>query len=378
MRLAFQVGRSAVALALLVVSLLALVPAPTEEMWWVAVMATEWGHLFACLAGLVLLTFLLDSRGQVSLVLASAALGIFLSSGLRAGVLASQLPGQFVEAFGGELAENADILNLWDLVSPRPALVPVDSVVWRTVGNAELSADVYGTGSDRPVVLMVHGGAWRDGGREQLSELAHFLAGTGVAVVSIDYRLAPEHPHPAALDDVTAAVRWIRMNAVEWGFDRDRIVLVGRASGGHLALLSAYRDRPAGLRGVVALYAPTDLRWAWEHPVNTAVLDVWAVLTDYLGGGPELKGEVYQEASPVEHVRPGLVPTLLIHGGRDDVVPVAHSRQLADTLSEEVADHLLIELPWATHACDANIQGPCGQISRWAIARFLASEVGTD
>jgi acetyl esterase/lipase len=82
---------------------------------------------------------------------------------------------------------------------------------------------------------------------------------------------------------------------------------------------------------------------------------------------------LYEAVSPVNAVVTRTVPTLLIHGQRDELVSPAQSARLAAKLAQTGSPHLYIRLPWATHDCDVNFNGPCGQISIYAIERFLAA-----
>jgi dipeptidyl aminopeptidase/acylaminoacyl peptidase len=103
------------------------------------------------------------------------------------------------------------------------------------------------------------------------------------------------------------------------------------------------------------------------------VLDSNAVLEAYLGGNPSQVPATYESASPSTFVSSTTVPTLLIHGGRDELVFVAQSERLAARLTQAQRPHYFLRLPWATHGCDAHFNGPCGQISVYLIERFFAS-----
>jgi acetyl esterase/lipase len=150
-------------------------------------------------------------------------------------------------------------------------------------------------------------------------------------------------------------------------------VLLGRSAGGQLALSVAYADPDPAIRGVVSFYAPTDMKYSYEHPSNPWVLDSRAVLEAYLGGNPAQASGTYEAASPIRFVSAGTVPTLLVHGGRDELVFPVQSERLAVRLAQAQRPHYVLRLPWATHGCDVHFNGPCGQISTYAVERFLSA-----
>jgi len=252
-----------------------------------------------------------------------------------------------------------------------PALTP------RTITYAEgLSLDLYvrdDAPAPRPVVLVVHGGSWARGDRHQLPALNARLSAQGYAVAAMDYRLAPANPFPAARDDVLRAIGFLRGEAEALGLDMDRLVILGRSAGGQLAL-SAATGRPIeGLRGLVIFYAPNDMVWSWGHPARLRGYDSHATLAAYLGGPLQEREATYRAASPLPRIGPGAPPTLILHGGADQLVSPTQSRRLQAALEAAGVAHLLVEIPLARHGLDANFAGPAGQITTWAIERFLAS-----
>jgi len=224
-----------------------------------------------------------------------------------------------------------------------------------------------------PCVVVVHGGSWQHGDSTQLPALNRYLAARGYVVASINYRLLPDHPFPAARDDLRAAIDYLKANAGAIGLDPQRIVLLGRSAGGQLALLVAYTADDPAIRGVIGIYPAIDLAYAYDHPCDARLLDGRAIVRAYLGGAPDQAPEAYAAASPTSFAGPHSPPTLLIHGERDELVSPAQSRRLATRLARAGRPHLLLRLPWATHGCDAHFGGPAGQLSTYAIERFLAA-----
>lgn len=118
--------------------------------------------------------------------------------------------------------------------------------------------------------------------------------------------------------------------------------------------------------------------YGYANPANPAVIDSRGVLDAYLGGSPAEAPAAYRTASPITFVGPVTPPTLVIHGGRDELVSVVQSERLAARLARTKTPHPLLRLPWATHGCHFNFSEPCGQLSTDAIERFLAAVTRVD
>ncbi|MGW5577868.1 alpha/beta hydrolase fold domain-containing protein [Micromonospora chokoriensis] len=196
-----------------------------------------------------------------------------------------------------------------------------------------------------PVLVWIHGGAWLFGSPKQppewLMEADPFTAAidAGFAVASAQYRLSGEAPFPAQLDDVTAAVRWLRRHGGTVGVDGGRIGVWGESAGGHLASMVALRGNDqddSGVQAAVCWYAPSNLltMQSQAHPSGTIDHDaadspesllIGAALTEH----PELG----RAASPITYVTDQAPPMLLIHGDQDLVVPVGQSEELAAALT---------------------------------------------
>ena len=101
------------------------------------------------------------------------------------------------------------------------------------------------------------------------------------------------------------------------------------------------------------------------------MLDTKTILIDYLGGSPAEAPAIYNDASPTQLAAQGSPPTLLLHGGRDELVSFYQSARLAKRLDEIGIPHLNVLLPWATHGFDYILRGPGGQISTYAVEYFL-------
>jgi acetyl esterase/lipase len=196
-------------------------------------------------------------------------------------------------------------------------------------------------GGRLPLVIWIHGDTWRDGSKEDCP--IRWLADRGYAVASVGYRLSDTAIFPAQLDDCRAAIDAIAGNAAVWGVDRDRIAVVGSAAGGHLAALVGLSGED-GIAAIATIAAPshlTTLGPEHDRPSSPA--------SQLVGGPlPEFR-EVAQAASPLAHVTPGDPPCLIVHGERDERVPLDQSVKLDAALRAAGVESTLVVLEGAGH-----------------------------
>ena len=382
------------AIALFLASLLAVMPAQTYDLWKASIAGAELGH-FVALAGIVTLLIPFWWRsiaGQLAGGITVVAVALALSPTVRAYNATRGLDKRLDSAFGhadprslGHETVMASPISVARLMSrPEHPRVNVKTLIYAARDLKPLELDLYRPFADSaasnadsaarlPLVITIHGGSWSSGSNKELPQLNYYLAARGYAVAAIAYRFAPENPFPAASDDVAAAIDYLEAHAATFGIDATRIVLVGRSAGGQLALQAAYTKNDPRIRGVAALYAPSDQIWGWQHPTNTRVYDSFAVLRNFLHGELSEARDAYIAASPINYIGSHTIPTLLIHGSMDPLVSVRQSERLDSALSLMKRPHLLVEMPWATHGCDYVFFGPCGQTVTYAVERFVAS-----
>lgn len=212
-----------------------------------------------------------------------------------------------------------------------------------------------------PAVLVLHGGGWEAGDRTAAHGEMHMLAAQGYVAAAVQYRLsrAPLNVFPAAVRDVRCAVRWLRANAGTLKVDPARVGVVGYSAGAHLASMlgvgaAGGEDRSEGclagttggaaVQGVIAMAGPQDLRVDGPYTAEQARL-----VTNFLGVFPGDAPQVAERASPIAHVTAGSAPFLLVHGTRDQLVPVEHARRMAAALRRVGVPATLQELPEAGH-----------------------------
>jgi acetyl esterase/lipase len=189
---------------------------------------------------------------------------------------------------------------------------------------AELAADLYRPVACEPcpVVILVHGGGWVAGGRRQMSTIARGVAILGYAALAIEYRRAPQFTHPAAIDDVVLAMRWLRTHGDRIGLDADRMVLWGYSAGAQLAAMAALRAEAPRVRALVVGGMPAELTEMAEHPSVQA----------YLGGSLDAMPERYREASPLRQVSSQMPPVFMYHAVDDELVDFDQARRMKAAL----------------------------------------------
>jgi acetyl esterase/lipase len=283
--------------------------------------------------------------------------------------VALSLPGYFAgPAYAGNHSPET-------VTYARPGGEELEADVWRPPGEGSNGAADTATG--HPAVIVVHGGGWRSGERGDFPLWNAWLASKGYVVFDIDYRLSPPPGWHDAPADVRCAVGWVKENAARYGVDPERVALMGRSAGGHLALLTAYTQgstptpgcdvpdlRDPGVAAVVAFYPPTDLS-------RLSSRGYLGGMDRFLGGTRKSVPERYRLLSPVSRVDPSDPPTFLAHGGDDQIVPPGQSELLADRLRKYGVPHRLVALSWANHTFDFMWGGWSSQITRPTLQEFL-------
>jgi acetyl esterase len=226
-------------------------------------------------------------------------------------------------------------------------------IAFATAGGETLKLDVHVPEGDGPfpTAILVHGGGWTGGHKQQfITPLFDPLTKARYVWFSVDYRLAPKHPWPACAEDVETAMQWIFANAAKYKVDTRRVALIGESAGGHLAAYAALKTKQK-LKAVVVLYGVHDfVARAFQY----ARID--PNVSSLFGGIGTLNADtavVLREASPYTHVREGLPPFLMMHGIADTAVPYAQSVDMCAKLRSK------------GNACELyTVNGPHG-MDRW-------------
>lgn len=258
------------------------------------------------------------------------------------------------------IGQQSNVIEGQSPIFDQEKLGTVDrNVTYCVMGNYPVPMDVYyprTMNGPWPVVINVHGGAWRLNSQlnGQGLQVQPQLNALGFLVVSVDYRNATQWVWPAMIEDVKCAVRSLRAHALEYNLDPNRIGAVGDSVGGQLVLLLALTDPSAGwdvgpyldyssqVQAVVDFFGPTDLT---DRSLFNLIRK-WG-LNEF--GDIRYTSPVLIAASPITYVNPYTPPILIIQGNEDTTVPLAQSEMLYDRLAAVGAPALLVVVKNGIH-----------------------------
>ncbi|WP_232098952.1 alpha/beta hydrolase [Gimesia aquarii] len=222
------------------------------------------------------------------------------------------------------------------------AIQRIKDIEYAKVGKHALLLDLYlpEAKTNPPLLVWIHGGAWRAGSKSNMPLIQ--LVKNGFAIASADYRLSPVAKFPAQIHDIKAAIRFLRGSASKYGYNARKIGILGSSAGGHLvALMGVTNGHPqlegdlgdfdqesSSVEAIVDYYGPTNfmtiLKQSTPHGLSVRV----PALQLLLGDDPTNQPKLAQLASPVFHVDAKDPPLLIIHGDQDPQVPINQSHEL--------------------------------------------------
>jgi len=236
-------------------------------------------------------------------------------------------------------------------------------VVYATIGKKEILLDLYvpkNATIKPPLLVWIHGGGWRSGSKDSCR--LYRETQRGYAVASLNYRLTHEAMFPAQIHDCKGAIRWLRANAEKFGYNADRIGVAGSSAGGQLVALlgtsggvkelegnvGGNLDQSSDVQAVCDFYGATNFHTIIKQR-NQVKSRPSSVLAKLFGGTVEEKPEVATLASPVTFLDKTDPPFLIIHGAKDNVVPVEQSTSFEKLVKQVNVPVTLIILEEAGH-----------------------------
>jgi acetyl esterase/lipase len=251
------------------------------------------------------------------------------------------------------------------------------------IGDRTLLIDLYlpdDGDHPLPLILWIHGGAWREGSKDRPRALP--LVSKGYAVASVEYRLSQEAISPAQIHDCKAAVRWLRAQADVYGLDRDRFGAWGGSAGAHLATLLGTSAGVPDLEGDLGCPGQSSRIGAvcsWYGPSDFLRMnDVQGVMDHDAADSPESqlvgapiqsRPDLVARVNPITYVSPDNPSFLLMHGTADDVVIPSQSELLHAALVRAGVASTLVMLGGLGHGFPGD-HGRWREIYGYVVAFF--------
>jgi acetyl esterase/lipase len=270
-----------------------------------------------------------------------------------------KLPVGYRFMFTDLLAVGVGLEKLIDRTPDIPDNIEeIKNIEYKNVNGKSLQLDIYrpkDLTNPGPLLVFIHGGGWKSGKRSDYLVYLVAFARRGYATATVSYRLLKDGPYPACAEDITDAFQWFYNNGKTYGYDPDRIAVIGGSAGAHLALLAAYEWRRPDdstsipenthrIKAVVDIYGPVDLttKYARKHPL----------VTGFLARSYEESPEIYLEASPIHYLDKNDPPTLILQGSSDNLVPASQSVLLKERLDSLGIPGVLYCIPLWPHTMD--------------------------
>jgi len=276
----------------------------------------------------------------------------------------SQIAKQLVD-FKSVATTTVDILksSVKPTIESDGATLYKDIVYAQTTDGTKLLLDLYlpkkQNNSPLPLIVFIHGGGWRSGSKDNCFAREQ-LVKYGYAAACVDYRLSGQAKFPAQINDIKAAVRWLRANAGEYNINPDKFGAWGNSAGAHLAVMlgvtgdvkelegnvgvTAYSSR---VRAVVDWYGPVE--FSAIIPLKNKFQEYYEAATQLIGQPLESSPDLISKASPLSYLTADDPPILIMHGVKDGVVPFQQSQTLYNALKQKGIDAIYDLYPENDH-----------------------------
>lgn len=279
----------------------------------------------------------------------------------------------------------AFLAAIFSVVTDQKALANVPQTPTATVSYVSNSKpdqlqclDIYSERNAKrwPVVVMIHGGAWRSGDKSQPQngrDKARFFLENGFVFVSVNYRLAPEVSHPSQIKDVAAALAWVSKNISKYGGNPAKMVVMGHSAGAHLACLAVTNQKHlaqagfniANLRGCILLDAPT-FNVVRKNRQSTFSFDSEVVDGTIFG----VNDDDRKDASPALHISENsYIPPMLAFSTRQYLSSKYQAKHFVRDLNADKHDAEYIFITQKNHV---TLNNEIGAKNDWISAKILA------
>lgn len=226
-----------------------------------------------------------------------------------------------------------------------------------THDSSELALIYKANLPNSPVIFLLHGGGFYQGKPIYMHDWCAALASSGITAVTLAYPLEPNAVFPAPEDSIAARINRLKIKLVKEGVDTNRVFIGGSSAGGTLAISTALRHAQLKLKGIIALYPLVSLCSDFE-----TIMELKRVKQAYLGSKSCIESDILRRLDV------SVPPLLLLHGLKDNVVPVAQSEKLHASYPGKKR---FVALPWAGHNFEYPIYGPSGQLTTHLSEDFI-------
>lgn len=257
-----------------------------------------------------------------------------------------------------------------------------------TIYNERQLFDVYrpkaGSGKPTIPVILVHGGAFIEGEKDQLGYAVNWFTEKGYTSFGIEYPLAKKNrqTYESAVNSIATCMSFIRKNAKKFNIDASKMVLVGGSAGAALVMQTDLGLREGYVKSydatdvsppasVIALYPPVSLSDLYYKMKQGKTVDLNEPMDKYLGGDPNRFPDRFKRVNLIDHLNNGISPTLILTGEIDHVVNVEAIRRFAEKTKKMKLPVTYVEIPYGEHVYDANPNSIAGQITWSKITAFL-------
>lgn len=237
----------------------------------------------------------------------------------------------------------------------------IKNIEYKKVNDRSLQLDIYkprDLKEPAPLLVFVHGGGWKSGKRSDYLVYLVDFAKKGYVTATVSYTLKNDSIYPACVQDVSDAMHFLFNNHKKYGYDPERVAMIGGSAGGHLVLMTSYDFKkpaipldstylnklPYKIKCVVDIYGPVDM--------TTPYAQNQELVTGFIGHSFKERPDLYWEASPAKYLRKGLPPTLIFQGTSDNLLPQSQSDTLKTRLDRLGVPSEYFKLPLWPHAMD--------------------------
>lgn len=257
------------------------------------------------------------------------------------------------------------------------------------VDGVHLKADLFLPASatePTPLLIHIHGGGWTSGDKRESDGFMEFyaLVQAGFAVASINYRLAPEYKMADMIADVRCSVRSFRAHAAEYNLNPDRFGVWGESAGAQLsALLGTMEDEISEydnneftafsnrVQAVVDLFGPSDFIFLFYDGRKISL----GPTTVSIFGSDDIYDPIYTYASPTTHISKDDPPFLIVHGDKDEIIPVSQSQEFFKKLLALEVDAKMVIVKNGNHGLTKDGQDPSREVIMQMIIDFFTEKL---